>query len=75
MSDEYERGRRDMANEVFALAEDTVERYHGIAQRDLEGKQGAFARGRCTEAKSIAKAIVAILPATLSVPSPHTRTR
>lgn len=61
MADAYERGRRDMAKEVFALAEDTVERYHDIAERDLEGKQGAFARGRCTEAKSIAKTIGAIL--------------
>lgn len=58
---DYERGRRDMAKEVFALAEDTVKRYHDIAERDLEGKHGSFARGRCTEAKSIAKAIGAIL--------------
>ena len=59
---EYDRGRRDMAKEVFALHEDTIERYHAIAERDTEGKQGAFARGRITEAKSIAKAIGAILP-------------
>ena len=59
---EYDRGRRDMAKEVFALHEDPIERYHAIAERDTEGKQGAFARGRITEAKSIAKAIGAILP-------------
>jgi hypothetical protein len=61
----YERkisdARRDLAKEVFALHEDTVERYHAIAERDTEGKQGAFARGRIVEAKSIAKAIGAIL--------------
>lgn len=61
----YERkisdARRDLAKEVFALYEDTVERYHAIAERDTEGKQGAFARGRIVEAKSIAKAIGAIL--------------
>lgn len=62
----YERkisdAKRELAREVFALHEDTVERYHAIAERDTEGKQGAFARGRITEAKSIAKAIGAILP-------------
>lgn len=58
---EYQRGRRDVAKEVFALHEDTVERYHAIAERDTEGKQGAYARGRMTEAKSIAKAIGGIL--------------
>ena len=58
---EYERGRREMAKEIFALAEDTIEKYHAIAERDTEGKQGAYARGRIVEAKSIAKAIGAIL--------------
>lgn len=58
---DYERGRRDMAKEVFALAEDTIERNHAIAERYTEGKQGAFALGRIVEAKSIAKAIGAIL--------------
>lgn len=61
-TEDYERGRRDMAKEVFALHEDTIERYHAIAERDTEGKQGAYARGRIIEAKSIAKAIGAILP-------------
>lgn len=59
--EDYERGRRDMAKEVFALHEDTVERYHAIAERDTEGKQGAYARGRIVEAKSIARAIGAIV--------------
>lgn len=53
--------RRDLAKEVFALHEDTVERYHDMAERDTEGKQGSYARGRIVEAKSIAKAIGAIL--------------
>lgn len=60
----YERriseAKRALAKEVFALHEDTVEKYHAIAERDTEGKQGAFARGRIAEAKSIAKAIGAI---------------
>lgn len=58
---EYQRGRQDVAKEVFALHEDTIEKYHAIAERDTEGKQGAFARGRMAEAKSIAKAIGGIL--------------
>lgn len=61
----YERkianAKRELAKEVFALSEDTEERYRMIADRDVEGKQGAFARGRITEAKSIAKAIGGIL--------------
>lgn len=61
----YERkianAKRELAKEVFALHEDTVERYHAIAERDIEGKQGAFARGRIAEAKSIAKAIGGII--------------
>jgi hypothetical protein len=59
--DEYQRGRRELAKEVFALHEDAVEKYHAIAERDTEGKQGAYARGRIVEAKSIAKAIGGIL--------------
>lgn len=66
----YERGRKDLAREVFALAEDTIENYRMIAERDLEGKQGAYARGRIIEAKSIAKAIGAILPARPELQSP-----
>jgi hypothetical protein len=50
----YERGRRDMAQEVFALAEETRDKFHG--------KDADFDRGRMVEAKSIAKAIGAILP-------------
>lgn len=58
---QLDNARRDMAKEVFALHEDTVERYHMIAERDTEGKQGAYARGRIVEAKSIAKAIGGII--------------
>lgn len=49
--------REWLKKQVFALSEDTIEKYHGVGQRDTEGKEGAFARGRCTEAKSIARAI------------------
>jgi hypothetical protein len=34
-SPDYERGRRDLAREVFALHEDTVEKYHEVAERDV----------------------------------------
>lgn len=57
----FKKGYREMAQEVFALHEDTVDRYHAIAERDTEGKQGAYSRGRIVEAKSIAKAIGAII--------------
>lgn len=63
--------KHELAREVYALREDTEERYHEIAQRDLEGKQGAYARGRCVEAKSIAKAIGAILPPLSASPAPR----
>lgn len=43
--------------QVFALHEDTIEKYHAIGQSAINGTQGAFARGRCVEAKSIARAI------------------
>lgn len=67
----FERGRREMAKEVFALHEDTVDRYHAIAERDTEGKQGAYSRGRIVEAKSIAKAIGAILPSSRIIIHEH----
>lgn len=47
----------NLRQQLFSLCEDTEVRYAGIAERDLEGKQGAFARGRITEAKSIRKAM------------------
>lgn len=43
--------------ELFALCEDTESKYADVAARDLEGKQGAFARGRIAEAKSIRNAM------------------
>ena len=49
--------REWLKKQVFALFEDTMEKYQDVGQRDTEGKEGAFARGRCTEAKSIARAI------------------
>ncbi|TAJ89695.1 hypothetical protein [Reyranella sp.] len=57
-----EEHKKALAREVYALAEDTAEQCHDVAQRDLEGKQGAFARGRVHEAKGIARAINAIMP-------------
>ncbi len=46
-----------MRGEVVALCEDTEETYASVAASDTVGVQGAFARGRITEAKSIRKAI------------------
>lgn len=46
-----------LRQQLFSLCEDTEARYADIAERDLEGKQGAFARGRIVEAKSIRKAM------------------
>lgn len=42
-----------LRTEFFALCESIEEQYGPIGQRDLEGKEGAFARGRTFEAKSI----------------------
>lgn len=53
-------GREELSrfkHELFALCEDTETKYAEIAERDAEGKQGAFARGRIIEAKSIRKAM------------------
>lgn len=49
--------REWLKKQVFALHEDTIEKYHAIGMRDLEGKEGAYARGRCAEAMRIAVAI------------------
>lgn len=46
--------------QVYALAEDTQDKYGEIAQADQEGKHGAYSRGRCAEAKSIARALGAL---------------
>lgn len=63
----YQRGRRDMAKQVFALTEDTIERfdadmYSSVAATEMQREHGrGFARGERDQAKSIAKAIAAIL--------------
>jgi hypothetical protein len=59
---DYDRGRLDMAREVFALAEDTQERYQVLAETMWDSAEGAFYRGRISEAKSIAKTISKITP-------------
>lgn len=43
--------------ELCALCEDTEDRHAEIAAKDIEGKMGAYARGRIREAKSIRKAM------------------
>ena len=55
--------RARIRTEVFSLAEDTDTRYRAISERDTEGKEGAYARGRIAEAKSIARAIDEVFPA------------
>lgn len=42
-----------LRTEMFALCEAVEDQCGPIGQRDLEGKQGAFARGRAFEAKSL----------------------
>lgn len=53
--------------ELFALCEATMDECHDLAQRDTEGKQGAFARGRKHEAKGISRAMGEVFHA-LSLP-------
>jgi len=57
-----EEHQKALAREVYGLREQTETECDGIARLDMEGKQGAFARGRVHEAKSIARAINAIMP-------------
>ncbi|WP_289298233.1 hypothetical protein [uncultured Reyranella sp.] len=57
-----EEHQKALAREVYGLREQTEAECEGVARMDLEGKQGAFARGRMHEAKSIARAINAIMP-------------
>lgn len=57
-----EEHQKALAREVYGLREQTEAECDGIAQLDMEGKQGAFARGRIYEAKGIARAINAIMP-------------
>jgi hypothetical protein len=55
-----EEHQKALAREVYGLAEDTAEKYESPANRD--DVMGAFARGRITEAQSIARAVNAIMP-------------
>ena len=63
----YQRGRRDMAKQVFALTEDTFEKfdpdmYATMAASDLQMEHSrGFARGERDHAKRVAKAIAAVL--------------
>jgi hypothetical protein len=66
----------DLRKELFSLCEDTEERYAAPAERDLEGKEGAFARGRIFEAKSIRKAMGEVFHHAMTTQpekSPHSR--
>lgn len=49
--------------EIIALQEDTDTKYRHVADADREGKQGAFASGRLTEAKGISRAICEVFSA------------
>lgn len=55
-----EEHQKALAREVYGLAEETEAKYGGSTRQD--DPMGAFARGRITEAKSIARAINAIMP-------------
>jgi hypothetical protein len=55
-----EEHQKALAREVYGLREQTETDYEVAAK--LDGNMGAFARGRVTEAKSIARAINAIMP-------------
>lgn len=57
-----EEHQKALAREIYSLREQTEAECEGVARLDLEGKQGAFARGRMHEAKGIARAINAIMP-------------
>ncbi len=57
-----EEHQKALAREVYGLREQTETEWEGVAKLDLEGKQGAYARGRIHEAKTIARAINAIMP-------------
>lgn len=55
-----EEHQKALAREVYGLREQTEGEYEAVAKRD--DNMGAFARGRIAEAKSIARAINAIMP-------------
>ena len=55
-----EEHQRAVSREVYRLAEDTAAKYG--ASEKCDNIMGSFSRGRITEAKSIARAINAIMP-------------
>lgn len=55
-----EEHQKALAREVYGLAEDTAAKYGATDKRD--DVMGSFSRGRITEAKSIARAVNAIMP-------------
>lgn len=50
-----------LMTEVIALYDDTERTYREAALSDFEGKTGAFARGRLSEAKSIRNALCEVI--------------
>lgn len=54
----FANGVRWATRQVFALHEDTIEQYHDLAEKN----ENEYARGRCVEAKSIARAMSAVEP-------------
>lgn len=50
-----------LRSQIVALCEDTEDRYAPTAERDTEGKEGAYSRGRIHEAKSIRNAICEVV--------------
>lgn len=62
IAEAIEEHQKALAREVYGLREQTEAECEGVAGLDLEGKQGAFARGRMHEAKGIARTINAIMP-------------
>lgn len=57
-----EEHQKALAREVYGLAEDTDDKYGPTGNAQAETLVGAFARGRVSEAKSIARAINSIMP-------------
>jgi hypothetical protein len=55
-----EEHQRALAREVYGLAEDAAERFSDLASEDTP--EGHYSRGAIAEAKSIARAINAIMP-------------
>lgn len=60
IAEAIEEHQRALAREVYALAEDTAMRFSDLASEDTPS--GHFHRGSIHEAKSIARAINAIMP-------------